>query len=207
MKKIKIDKSVILGSVCIGLCATQIALLGKIDSDNASMRDEISIINENQAMGINEDLINKYLKSYIDRSEKLQEEIEHLEKQKEYLYDDKKFDADHLIVIKNTNVNNENTLYILNGIDYSNGFFVEYRYEFNAIYNDDRRITNLQISAIHFNEYEPLINYLTDEEIAMIGQHKGKVTTSELDKILARIREEYKNQLSKQKTLNKTINQ
>ena len=147
-----------------------------------------------------DEVINEYLADYIAKRDALEKEIDNLQTKKEELQNVETFYVENLIVMENTNVNNESNLYILHSVSTS-GIYYEYHNEFKAWYrlhpDSEEHSYDFCGKYIHFNESQPLFNYLTSEEIETIARQNGKVTTSELDEILARIRFEYQQQNSK----------
>lgn len=190
MKNIKINEKlrtrIISGGLSVVLVATGFGL-GKLDSKNNTP--------SNTAIESEEELVNKYLRNYVTKRDALEKEIASLQAQKEKLKGVETFDMQDLVVMENKNVNNESNLYILYGV---NSICEEYHNEFKAWYRlhpeTEEHIYDRCLNYIHFNESQPLFNYLTDEEIETLRNNNGKITTPELDKILARIRAEYREQ-------------
>lgn len=138
--------------------------------------------------------VDKSLEEYIDRRDALQKEIDELKAKKQELQNTRTLDVDSLIVMENKNVDGKSELYILETVDYASGICYEYHRDFIGGYRLHQPTgshTELCGNIIHFDECTPLFNYLTDDEIQMITKNNGKVTTLELDEILARIRKEY----------------
>ena len=73
------------------------------------------------------------------------------------------FNMADLVVMENTNVNNESTLYILRATN-NGGICHEYHNEFDAWYrlhpDSEEHKYDLCDRYIHFNESQPLFNYL-----------------------------------------------
>lgn len=197
MKNIKVNEElrtrIISGGLSLVLVASGFGL-GKLDSKNNSSSEpsDTAIVSEDE-------LVNQYLDDYVAKRDALEKEIASLQAQKEKLQNVKTFDMDGLIVMENTNVNNESDLYILRATGTS-GICYEYHDEFKAWYRlhpeTEEHIFDVCHEYIHFNEYQPLFNYLTDEEITTLSNNSGEISTLELDEILARIRFEYKQQIS-----------
>ena len=151
----------------------------------------------------------EYLEEYIEERSALEKEIDTLMKQKEALENSKTFDVDDLIVIEHTNVDSESNLFILSS-SYGDGIYREYHDDFKAWYKlhepTNEHTFDFCCEYVHFDEGQPLFYYLNDEEITKISRNGGKTTTSDLDLILGRIRREYQEQLSEDKSLQKIAN-
>lgn len=173
--------------------------LGKLDSKNNSFPSTNStVVSDNS-----EDFIKQYLSDYIEKREELENEIASLLEKKERLKNVETFNMEDLVVMENANVDNETNLYILCASG-SGGICYEYHNNFKAWYRMHQGTDNhfdLCSNYIHFNECQPLFNYLTDEEIEALTINGGKITTLELDQILIRIRSEYQKQLSENNSL------
>lgn len=202
MKNIKKNEKLVTRIVSGGLSLVLVAsgfALGKLDSkNNNSSKDNNASSDE---------FVNEYLEDYITKRSTLEQEIENLLKQKEELQDSKTFDIEDLIVIEHTKADGQSNLFILysSGID---GIYHEYHKNFSAWYrlHDDteEHVYDFCPEYVHFNEGEPLFNYLTDEEIEKITSNGGKTTILDLDQILNRMRNEYQEQLS-QKTCSRSL--
>ncbi len=196
MKNIRINEKlktrIISGGLSLVLVASGFGL-GKLDS-----KDNNSSKNNSTKFMIDNELVDKYLTDYITKREELEKDINSLVKQKEELKKEETFDVKNLIVIENSNINNKTNLYILCTTTYD-GICYEYHNDFEAWYRMHPKSEHLSICSeyIHFDECEPLFNYLTDEEIKKITSNGGKIITSDLDKILVRIRADYQKQKSK----------
>lgn len=193
MKNIKINEKlrtrIISGGLSVVLVATGFGL-GKLDSKNNTP--------SNTAIESEEELVNKYLRNYVTKRDALEKEIASLQAQKEKLKGVETFDMQDLVVMENKNVNNESNLYILYSDGVPTDICEEYHNEFKSWYRlhpeTEEHTHDVCVGYIHFNESQPLFNYLTDEEIETLRNNNGKITTPELDKILARIRAEYREQ-------------
>lgn len=168
-------------------------VLGKLDNKqhNSSESNNVTIVSDDK-------LGDKCLDDYIEKRDTLEEEIKSLSEQKERLRNDETFDAEKLIVIENSNVDNESNLYILKPL--SSEIYEEYHNVFCAWYkahSESEQHYYFCLKYVHFDECQPLINYLNDSEIEKLANNNGEITTSELDEILARIRTEYREQMSK----------
>ena len=195
MKNIKINEQLKTRIVSGGLSLVLVASgfgLGKLDSknNNSSEQNSTTIVSEDE-------LVNEYLSDYIEKRDSLEKEIAILQAQKEKLQNVETFDMEDLVVMENSNVDNENNLYILRTTG-NGGICYEYHNEFKAWYrmhSKSEEHYNWCLDYIHFNECQPLFNYLTDEEIETLRNNDGKITTLELDEILVRIRSEYQEQI------------
>lgn len=197
MKNIKINEKlrtrIISGGLSLVLVASGFGL-GKLDSKNNSSSEpsETAIVSEDE-------LVSEYLDDYVAKRDTLEKEIASLQAQKEKLQNVETFDMEDLVVMENSNVDNENNLYILRTTD-CGGICYEYHNEFKAWYRmhpeSEEHTNDFCCQYIHFNESQPLFNYLTDEEIETLASNDGKITTLELDEILVRIRSEYQQQIS-----------
>ncbi len=203
MKNIKINNElktrIVSGGLSLALVAGGFGL-GKLVSKNNSLSEPstTSIVSEEEK-NKNEEIVNEHLDDYIAKRDSLEQEINDLLKQKKQLQNVQTFDMADLIVMENTNVNNESDLYIL-CTTHIGGIYDEYHDDFTAWYRmhpDSDKHSEICANYIHFDECQPLFNYLTDEEIKTLTINGGKVTTLELDQILVRIRSEYKKRSSK----------
>jgi len=205
MKNIKINDllrtRIISGGLSLVLIASGFGL-GKLDSKNsASESSNTTIISDDE-------LVNQYLGDYIEKRDALEREIASLLKQKERLQNVETFNMEELVVMENSNVDNKTDLYILRATGIG-GICYEYHNDFRAWYKlhpNSGEHTDSCSNYIHFYECQPLFNYLTDEEIETLTNNGGKITTLELDKILARIRSEYQKQISEKNYSRNLIN-
>lgn len=188
----KLKTRIIMGGLTLALATGGGYVLGKLDSKN----------NTSSSNAISNELVNEYLEDYITKRSTLEKDIEKLLKQKEELENSetsKTFDVDDLIVIEHTKANNQSDLYILcyNG---NGGIYSEYHDNFVAWYrlhdHTEEHIHDFCPKYVHFNEGQPLFNYLTNEEIEKTIRNGGEITMLDLDQILNRIRNEYIEQLS-----------
>lgn len=194
MKNIKINEKLMTRIVSGGLSLVLVAsgfALGKLDSkNNSSSKDNNASSDE---------FVNEYLEDYITKRSTLEQEIEKLLKQKEELQNSKTFDVNDLIVIEHTTADSQSDLFILHSSG-TGGIYFEYHNNFKAWYKlhdyTEEHVQSFCSEYVHFNEGEPLFNYLTDEEIEKITGNGGKITTLDLDQILNRMRNEYQEQLS-----------
>lgn len=197
MKNIKVNEELRTRIISVGLSLVLVASgfgLGKLDSKNnsSSKPSDTAIVSEDE-------LVSEYLDDYVAKRDALEKEIASLQAQKEKLQNVETFNMVDLVVMENTNANNESTLYILRAT-HNGGICYEYHDEFKAWYrlhpDSEEHTQDFCNQYIHFNESQPLINYLTDEEIETLASNDGKITTLELDEILVRIRSEYQQQIS-----------
>lgn len=205
MKNIKINgelkTKIISGGLSLVVVFVSGYALGKLDSknNNSSEPSNTTIVSEDELLSISGDeLVNKYLGDYIEKRDALEKEIASLLEQKERLQNVQTFNMEDLVVMENSNVNNETNLYILR-VTGNGGICYEYHNDFQAwyrIHSDSVEHYDFCLDCIHFDECQPLFNYLTDEEIETLSINGGKITTLELDQILDRIRSEYKKQSS-----------
>ena len=194
MKNIKKNEKLMTRIVSGGLSLVLVAsgfALGKLDSkNNSSSKDNNASSDE---------FVNEYLEDYITKRSTLEQEIEKLLKQKEELQNSKTFDVNDLIVIEHTTADSQSDLFILHSFG-TDGIYYEYHNNFKAWYKlhdyTEEHVQDFCSEYVHFNEGEPLFNYLTDEEIEKITGNGGIITTLDLDQILNRMRNEYQEQLS-----------
>lgn len=142
------------------------------------------------------EIVDEHLEDYINKRSQLEKEIDELLKEKEKLQNHKTFNIDDLIVIEHVTANEQPNLYILYTSPLDNGIYYEFHDVFKAWYrmheDTQEHVYDFCSQYVHFNEGQPLFNYLTDEEIEKIISNNGKITTLELDQISNRIKEEYK---------------
>lgn len=187
MKKITVNSQletrIVSGSLSVALLLVGYGL-GKLDSKN-----DTSIAREDE-------LAKEYLSAYVEERKALEKEIASLNAQKEKLQRDSTFEMSDLIVIENTNVNGETEIYILRHS--CDDIYREYHNNFRAFYrlhsDNEEHESYICNQVVHFDEGQPLFNYLTNEEIARLSINGGEITTSELDEILIRLRNEYHEQ-------------
>lgn len=191
MKIVKTNENLVTRIVSGGLSLVLVAtgvVIGKLDSKN-----QISAMKSDK-------LPKDYLEEYISERSILEEEIKKLLKQKETLKASKMYNIQDLVVIKNTNIDNVDELYIVYPST-PNGIYSEYHDNFKAWYNlhndTEEHIYDFCLEYVHFYEGRPLFDYLTKEEIEKAANTGGKITTFELDIIMARIRKEYTKSLSR----------
>lgn len=191
MKKIKLDEKlmtrIVSGGLSLALVTTGFALVKTAYKRSDSANSDA--------------IVDEYLEDYIAKRLTLENEIEKLQKQKSELKNSETFDLSDLIVIEHTPVDGQPDLYILNeSSSHINGIYEEYRNGFRAWYklhsNTEDHVYDFCPEYVHFSESKPLFDYLTKEELEKIAMAGGKVTTLDLDEILNRIRNEYKEQLS-----------
>ena len=196
MKSIKINEKlrtrIISGGLSLVLVASGFCL-GKLDSknNNSSKPSNTTIVSEDE-------FVNQYLSDYIEKRDALEKKIASLLEQKERLQNVETFNMEDLVVMENSNVDNETNLYILRATG-NGGICYEYHNAFQAWYRlhyESEKHYDWCLDYIHFDECQPLFNYLTDEEIETLTNNGGKITTLELDEILVRIRSEYQEQIS-----------
>ena len=185
MKNFKINEElktrIISGGLSLILVATGFGL-GKLDS-----KQNGSDTNGNTNSTID---VDNYLADYITKRDALEEEIESLEVKKERLQDIIYYSIDRLIVIEYETLERESTLYIL-----KEGSSCDYFYDYKSeILAHHAGVCDIHPGAIHFTDYQPLFNYLNDEEMEILINNEGRFSNLELDKILTRIRAEYQQQ-------------
>lgn len=196
MKNVKINQKFLTKIIASGLSLTLVAggigyTIGRVNSKNSNSKSN----------NINtEKTINKYLEEYTTKRLMLEQEIEKLTKQKELLENSQTFNINTLIVSE-LKFNNKSNLFILKS-SIASDIYDEYHDEFLAWF-DKEEATAPFPEYVHFDNGEPLVNYLTDDELEEIGKNGGKITTQELDKILKNIRNDYKEKLTKKKKINR----
>lgn len=152
-----------------------------------------------ESISKNDELVDEYLDEYIKKRSTLEKEINDLYEQIDHLKNSRTFNIKKLMVIECTDINGQNNLYIL---ECQNGIYDscrEYHHLFRAIYcskgnNCVPEKNHESIDTVYFHEGKLLLYYLTSEEEKNISQNSGKITISELDTILNRIRTEYQEQ-------------
>lgn len=191
MKKIKLDEKlmtrIVSGGLSLALVTTGFALVKTAYKRSDSANSDA--------------IVDEYLEDYIAKRLTLENEIEKLQKQESELKNSETFDLSDLIVIEHTPVDGQPNLYILDDCSSSYGsIYEEYRNGFKAWFglhsNTEDHVYGFCPEYVHFSESKPLFDYLTKEELEKIAMAGGKVTTLDLDEILNRIRNEYKEQLS-----------
>ena len=173
MKNFK--KNILLASLTLSLLASGCSV-SKTDSDASS--------NNDQAI---EEALDEYLVPYIEKRDALEQEIASLEEEikelkelKAKLQNEETFDITDLDVMVTSYDGNPSELFITHlGSEY-HGLFT--------------RSDLPNFSAIFYENYN-LFNFLTEEEIARLIQTSGEITTSQVDEILVRLRENYHNGL------------
>lgn len=143
----------------------------------------------------NDNIKDNYLEDYIAKREELEQEIASLSEAKDKLEDIKNYRCDKLIVIEHLNEYNETELYIL--VPDRVGYYYDYQTEIQA-HHDASCSYKKHLGWIHFTEFQPLFDYLTEEERNILKDNDGEFSTLELDNILARIRFEYHQQKEKE---------
>ena len=111
------------------------------------------------------DVLNQKLEEYINKRDDLEKEISALEQKKERLKTEENLALKDLVVMEDTNIDNDTSLYILKeGITF--GIYEEYHHNFHAWYRMHEESAHSEICGtyIHFDECYPLFNYLTDEK-------------------------------------------
>lgn len=189
MKKIKLDEKlmtrIVSGGLSLALVTTGFALVKTAYKRSDSTNSDA--------------IVDEYLEDYIAKRLTLENEIEKLQKQESELKNSETFDLSDLIVIEHTPVDGQPNLYILDE-SYVDGIYEEYHNGFKAWYklhsNTEDHVHGFCPEYVHFSESKPLFDYLTKEELEKIAMAGGKITTLDLDEILNRIRNEYKEQLS-----------
>ncbi len=201
MKNVKINQEwrnrIISGGLSVVLVMSGFAM-GKVDSKRNISSDETEIATETNDN--TDEVVDRYLSNYISERNSLEEEIKNLKEKKEKLQNVEEFDIDDLIVMENVNDKGESNLYIL--YNSTNSFYHEYHHLFQAWYRmhpyHQEHTLDSCPTYVHFDEGEPLFNYLNDEEINKLTENGGVFTTIELDEILNRLRNEYKQNQEKE---------
>lgn len=187
MKNFK--KNILLASLTLSLLASGCGV-SKTDSNIKDNEEQAIEETDNQSI---EEALDEYLVPYIEKRDaleqeiaSLEEEIKELEEQKEKLQNEKTFYIFALDVMETSYEDNPSELFIIHGnMEYHDLFYASYTSEIE--YPD--------IGVIFYTKSYPLFNFLTEEEITRFTQTGGKITTSQLDEILARLRENYHNGL------------
>ena len=174
---------------------------GKVDSKINILSNKTDLTATTTDDDIDE-LTDKYLDNYVSKRNNLEAEISDLKEKKKQLQNIKVFDINKLTVIENDNINNESNLYILCQSAIGS-IYNEYHGLFNAFYRlhsdtPQDHMHDFCPTYVHFDEGEPLFNYLNNEEIKKVIENNGYFTTIELDEILNRLRKEYKENQSKE---------
>lgn len=171
MKNFK--KNILLASLTLSLLARGCGV-SKTNGDTSSNNDHAI-----------EEALDEYLVPYIEKRNaleqeiaSLEEEIKELEEQKEKLQNEDTFNIQYLDVMVTSYDGNSSELFITDIGD-----------EYHELF----RISDLP--DFSYSEYYTLFNFLTEEEIARLIQTGGEITTSQLDEILVRLRENYHNGL------------
>lgn len=171
MKNFK--KNILLASLTLSLLASGCGV-SKTDSDASS--------NNDQAI---EEALDEYLVPYIKKRDaleqeiaSLEEEIKELEEQKEKLQNEDTFNIKYLDVMVTSYDGNSSELFI-----------TDIRVEYHGLFIRD------SLPSFSYDESYDLFNFLTEEEITKFTQTDGRITTSQLDEILVRLRENYHNGL------------
>lgn len=202
MKNVKINQElrnrIISGGLSVVLLMSGFAM-GKVDSKRNISSDETEIATETNDN--TDEVVDRYLSNYISKRNNLEEEIKNLEEKKKQLKNVEKFNINDLIVMENVNAKGESNLYILYNST-TNSIYREYHHLFQAWYrmhqDEQNHIPDICPKYVHFDEEELLFNYLNDEEINKLTENGGVFTTIELDEILNRLRNEYKQNQEKE---------
>lgn len=207
MKNVKINQElrnrIISGGLSVVLVMSGFAM-GKVDSKRNISSDETEFATEiaTETNDNTDEVVDRYLSNYISERNSLEEEIKNLKEKKEKLQNVEEFDIDDLIVMENVNDKGESNLYILHNYSNSPDTYFEYHHLFKAWYRmhpyHQEHILDFCPTYVHFDEGEPLFNYLNDEEINKLTENDGVFTTIELDEILNRLRNEYKQNQEKE---------
>jgi len=151
------------------------------------------------------EVVSQALEDYTLQQEALEKEIEVLLNQKEELLIEQEklqntelFNLSNLVVIEALDENNQSNLYICEG-EFDSPFIREYKHSFSAIYVNSNYewATKVFPEYIQVDNYKGLFSYLTDEELQVVIENKGMITNFDLDEILIRIRNDYKDNGSK----------
>ena len=171
MKNFK--KNILLASLTLSLLASGCGV-SKTNGDTSS--------NNDQAI---EEALEEYLVPYIEKRNaleqeiaSLEEEIKKLEEQKEKLQNEDTFNIQYLDVMVTSYEGNPTELFI-----------TDFSEEYHGLFDRD------DLPNFSYDEAYNLFNFLTEEEIARLIQTGGEITTSQLDEILVRLRENYHNGL------------
>lgn len=136
------------------------------------------------------------LEKYEERRNELQDEIDELKKQREQLVNERTFHLNDLIVGEIVENDGSKELYIFDTSS-NTGIFNEIHDDFNAWFNlhDKNDEHDHMVCASYYHIYQENISLLAlllnDDELEEIRNNDGKLKTSQADKILERIREEY----------------
>lgn len=152
-------------------------------------------VNSNTENHVTESYVVEALNEYEERRNKLQDEIDELEKQKEQLLNERTYKLDNLI-LGEVEINNSKELYIID-VNGSTDIYDEIHNDFKVVCNwhSSDRSNHYEFCGKYIHLYQeditPLAISLTDEELEEIRNNDGKLTTSQADKILERLRKEY----------------
>lgn len=156
--------------------------------------------NNNQEKSTN---VDEYLQEYIEKRDKLTSEIAELEAKKEELekleakdvkkseyYNMEKFNLDDLVVVE-WNVSKDDSKLFIAYADYQYSMYYEYHnlfpiYEESSIENSEYKPTPNEI-VVSADKIQPLVNYLTTDELLTIGYMGGEIDVEHLDTIQVRI--------------------
>ncbi len=212
----KLKVGILSGGLSLAILLTGFGL-GKSDFKNNNKYNGVAINCEegifNKINNIpelsNKKIVSECLNEYIIKRDELEQEIDKLLEQKQQLQNVKTFNIEDLTVIENASINNKPNLYILYNYG-ATDIYTEYHDTFSAWYrlhpDTEEHAHAICPKYIHFNEGQPLFNYLSDDEIEKLAINGGIFTTLELDDILIRIREEYQKQITESNySLNLTI--
>ena len=179
MKNFK--KHILLASLTLSLLASGCGV-SKTDSNIKDNEEQAIEETDNQCI---EEALDEYLVPYIEKRDaleqeiaSLEEEIKELEEQKEKLQNEKTFYIFALDVMVASYDGNSSELFITDINTEYHGLFIRG-----------------YLPSFSYDESYELFNFLTEEEITKFTQTGGKITTSQLDEILVRLRENYHNGL------------
>ena len=205
-------------------------------NNNSYKSNTTSIINDHKDLvPIDTDKrIENYLENCFEEANKQKKQLPNLSEDEISTQNNEIFNIKNLFVLENANKNNQVDFYILNASN-DDGQICEY-YENDAVDShiihvpkginryttyeyclDFEECWNLYLD-IDYDEYpewpgldycnncQPLFNYLTNSEIQTITNDNGQISKINLEKILNRIRTEYKQNLSKNNHSRSLIN-
>lgn len=142
-----------------------------------------------------DEIISEALQEYEQKRNELEKEINKLKKQKEELENENIFDLKELILGEIEENDGSKELYIFK-YSHNGGIVYEIHEDFNAWINFhslSKEHYDFCAEYYHLQQEDTslLALSLTDEELEKININGGKITTSEADKILERLRKEY----------------
>ena len=164
------------GLIATGLISYVIASIGMKALDSETPKKVITFTKEKDTNNV----LNKKLEEYANKRDALEREIAALEQKRERLKTEENFALKDLVVMEDTNIDNDTFLYILKeGV--TSGIYEECHHNFHAWYrmHEEGKHSEICGTYIHFDECYPLFNYLTDEEKQEASDMNGIITNSE----------------------------